>query len=178
MSVAHESKTTTIRHGASVVTLTALRVGVGIVMLVHGWDKLTSISDWQQSVAQLQLPLPEVLAYLAVAGEVLGGIGLIAGVLTPLAAFGVLCTMLVAVFAVHLPNGLLARDNGFEYPMTLALVAAYFMTFGAGPISVDALVNRLRSEGEATPVPEPRVAASKEQRIGTALAWSRDGHKA
>jgi len=122
--------------------LTALRVVVGIIMTVHGFQKLGDIEGFQMQVAQMGMPLPATFALLAIAGEFLGGLGLIVGFLTRIAGFGVFCTMAVAVFLVHLPNGLLASNNGFEYPLTLLCTALLFIAHGAGPISLDAVLIR------------------------------------
>lgn len=117
--------------------LTALRIGVGFILAFHGWLKLTGYDAWHDQVVQLGLPMPDVLAPLAIAGELGGGIGLMIGFLTPIAALGTLTNMLVAIFAVHLGNGLLAKDGGFEFPLTLALVSLFFVLRGAGRFSVD-----------------------------------------
>jgi hypothetical protein len=98
------------------------------------------------------IPLPAVSALLATAGEFLGGLGLIFGLLTRVAAFGVFCTMAVAVFVVHLPNGLLARNNGFEFPLTLLCAAFFFIAAGAGPISLDAWFGRFVSARQRRPL--------------------------
>ena len=129
--------------------LTVLRVTAGIVMTVHGWMKLTDYAGWQESLTSMGMPYPEVFAPIAIACEFAGGIGLILGLLTPIAALGVLASMLTAVFLVHLPNGLLAKDGGFEYPLILACVALFFVVRGGGPISVDHLIfGRTRHEDD------------------------------
>lgn len=124
--------------------LTALRVALGVVMAVHGWMKLMDYDAWAGSVAGMGIPLPSIAAPLAIAGELAGGVGLILGLLTPIAAFGVLCVALTAIFTVHLENGLLAQDGGFEYPMLIAFAALFFVVRGAGPISVDRFVRAAR----------------------------------
>lgn len=124
--------------------LTLLRATVGVIMATHGWMKLTDIAGTQRGFEQIGIPLPGVAAYLATVAEFLGGLGLIVGLLTPIAAFGVLVVMLVAIFAVHWPNGLLAQRGGFEYPLVLAAVALFFMLRGAGPLSMDAWLARRR----------------------------------
>jgi putative oxidoreductase len=55
--------------------------------------------------------------------------------------------MAVAIFKVHWPNGLMAQDHGFEYPMTLFFVSLYFMIRGAGPFSIDGLIGRPKAAG-------------------------------
>jgi putative oxidoreductase len=137
--------TTNLESKAGVTGLTLARITLGVVMTVHGFQKLTGFDAWQSHVTSMGLPLPEVSARLAVAGELLGGLGLIVGLLTPVAAFGVLCTMLVAIFKVHLTHGFLARDGGFEFPLMLAMSALFYMLRGAGPVSLDALIAAKRS---------------------------------
>lgn len=128
------------REKLQVITLTTLRISVGIVMAAHGWMKLSDPAATASAFRNMGVPAPEVSVYLAMAGEFLGGLGLIVGLLTPVAAFGILSTMTVAILVVHLPNGLMAKNGGFEYPLTLFMVALYFITRGGGPFSLDALL--------------------------------------
>lgn len=141
----------TMREKTTNIALTILRVVVGIIMVAHGWEKLTGFEQWQGNVASMGIPFPEVAAALSVAGELGGGLGLILGALTPLAAFGVFANMLVAIGAVHLGNGLFARNDGWEYPLTIAVVALFFVFRGAGPISVDAMIKRARAKAKEPP---------------------------
>jgi len=124
---------------AELVTTTALRIVVGIIMATHGAMKLSDPSGTAQSFAHLGIPYPGYAVYLAIAGEFLGGIGLAIGLLTRVAALGILCSMAVAIGYVHLGHGLMAEKGGWEYPVTLALVALFFITHGAGAVSLDAL---------------------------------------
>ena len=50
-------------------------------------------------------PVPGVLQFLAAFSEFFGGLAFITGLLTPIAALGVACTMLTAIFTVHLKEG-------------------------------------------------------------------------
>jgi len=124
---------------------------MGVVMAVHGWLKIQDIEGTAQMFGNLGMPMPKVLVWFAIAGEFGGGLGLILGLLTPLAALGVFFTMAVAVFKVHWSNGLLAMNNGFEYPGTMMFAALYFVFRGAGPISVDGLFCRGKGESKASP---------------------------
>lgn len=133
---------TKARHGIEPLALTLLRVFTGVVMATHGWLKIQTFAQTVGQFAALGMPAPKVMASLAIAGEFGGGLGLIVGLLTPLAALGVFITMAVAVFKVHIGNGLLAMNNGFEYPGTMMFVALYFVMRGGGPISLDALFCR------------------------------------
>ena len=131
------------------LALTVLRVVTGIILFAHGWQKLAGYEGWQQNVASMGIPVPEVSAALAVGAELGGGALLILGALTPLAALVVFGNMLVAIAYVHLGNGLFAKNNGWEYPLTLAVISLFFVFRGAGPLSVDSIVARMRGKSES-----------------------------
>lgn len=138
----------------SLTANTVLRVVVGLLMAAHGFQKLMDPSVFQGHLAHMGFPLPGVMAYLAIAGELLGGLGLAVGLLTPIAAFGVACTMVVAITTVHLKHGVFAADGGFEFPLVLLLVALWFMAAGAGPWSLDAFIRAARdNRAAARPAP-------------------------
>ncbi|MBI2092713.1 MAG: DoxX family protein [Deltaproteobacteria bacterium] len=125
--------------------LTLLRVSTGIIMTAHGFGKLTNIAQTAAAFGNMGIPYPEISVYFAIAGEFFGGLGLIAGFLTPIAAMGVFCVMVTAIVSVHLPYGLMAQNNGFEYPLTLLLISLFFIVKGAGPVSIDNLITKLKS---------------------------------
>src|SRR5258706_7907542 len=135
---------TTVDSGrrADAVALTALRVAVGITMAVHGAGKLMDIQGTAQGFAHMGIPYPQYAVYLAIAGEFFGGIGLAVGLLTRVAALGILSSMAVAIGYVHFGHGLLAKNGGWEYPLLLGLLAVFFVTHGAGPPSLPAFFSR------------------------------------
>jgi putative oxidoreductase len=124
---------------AAVVGLTLLRVIAGIILTAHGWQKLVGFTEWRNVVVGLGLPMPTLMAALAVAGELGGGVGLILGLLARVAGFGAAAVMTVAIATVHISHGLFAQQNGFEYPLLIWATAVFFMLRGAGPFSLDAL---------------------------------------
>lgn len=136
------SRTDRFLERGTVVLLSALRIAVGLIMAAHGWAKLCDISGTAQSFGHLGMPAPQALVYLAVAGEFVGGLGLAAGLLTHVAALGPACTMAVAILTVHVGHGLFAKDGGYEYPLTLLVVSLFFAFNGAGPFSMDALLEK------------------------------------
>ncbi len=142
---------------AGMTAYTVLRVAVGVIMVAHGLQKLMGVSAFEDQVADMGFPLPELFSRIAIAAEFMGGAGVLIGLLTPLAAFGVLMVLLTAIFGVHLENGLFAKDGGFEFPLTLACAALLFMLNGAGAFSVDAMLAR----GGKRPSPE-RFSSSRE----------------
>ncbi|HLV64203.1 MAG TPA: DoxX family protein [Polyangiaceae bacterium] len=146
---------------ASVAPLTLLRLGVGLLFVAHGWVKLTNAAATTASFAAAGIPTPEVATYLAILGELGGGIGLTLGLLTRLAALGPALVTGSAIWFVHRGNGPFLENNGWEFALTMALVCLYFVFRGPGPVSVDALIAQMRRRSEVRagrpPPPEPRA---------------------
>jgi putative oxidoreductase len=115
--------------------LLVLRVVLGIVMAVHGWQKIhAGPSHFVQTVHALGMP--GWLAYLSLAAEFLGGLLVIAGFATRIAAFFILIDMLVALTKVHVHNGLTGQ-GGYQTVLILSAMAFCLIFTGAGAISVD-----------------------------------------
>ncbi len=108
-----------LRHAEGLGPL-ALRLYLGPVFMYVGWKKIASIEDtiaWFGNPDWgLGLPMPELMGWLAALTEFGGGILLLAGLATRLISIPLMVTMLVAIFAVHWPNGWQAvGDPGFLY---------------------------------------------------------------
>jgi putative oxidoreductase len=106
------------------------------------------------------LHIPAMFAFLAIAAEFFGGLGLIFGLLTRIAAFGVLCNMVVAVTMVHARFGFwmnwtgAQKGEGYEYHLLLLATSAFLMIRGAGAVSIDRLLSSpatIRIEAQARP---------------------------
>jgi putative oxidoreductase len=154
-----------VRKASDAAALTALRIGVGVIMLAHGWQKATGFPAWQESVAQLGVPLPEISSRVAVAAELGGGALLVLGMLTPLAGIAVVLDLVVAIVLVHASHGLFAQAGGFEYPLVLALAALFFAIHGGGPFAVDAVVARRARDARRRPEPVHGSGVSTAARI-------------
>jgi len=116
--------------------LLVLRLALGTVMIAHGWQKVSG--GMPQFMQMLQhMGIPGWMGYLTAAAEFGGGILVLVGFLTRLAALAILTDMLVAILKVHLPNGLFSKSGGFEFPMMCAAVAFSLIWSGAGPIAID-----------------------------------------
>jgi putative oxidoreductase len=126
----------------SPAALTLLRVGIGVIMMAHGWMKLQDPGSFTETLSGMGFPAPEVMTWLAIAGELGGGALLALGLLTPLGGFAVASTMAVAVVVFHGGNGLFAKNGGWEFPGLLMVGAIFFMFRGAGKYSLDALIAR------------------------------------
>lgn len=146
----------------------ALRIVTGVIMTAHGWVKLTDLAAWQDKVADLGIPYPELAAYLAIAGELLGGLGLLFGLLTRVAAVGVISVLAVAIATVHIDKGLMAQNGGFEFPLILLVSALFIFITGPDRLSADTFLRRrarrlaierdeIWSQPPYVPAPEERL---------------------
>lgn len=117
--------------------LTVLRVVVGIVFLVHGYQKLFKFGFHGVAgmLGHLGIPLPAFFAVVVTLVEFVGGILLITGVATRIAAGLVAIDMIVAILAVHLKNGFFS-PNGFEFPLTLLAATICLAIAGGGAFSL------------------------------------------
>jgi putative oxidoreductase len=123
--------------------LAVVRVVTGIVFLAHGWQKVFTygLAGVTGSFTQMGVPLPGITAPLVSLVELLGGLALIVGLLTRLAAVGLAINMLGAILLVHLSAGFFL-PNGYEFAFTLMANCIAIALMGAGEYSVDAGISR------------------------------------
>lgn len=127
------------RGGPAAVGLFLVRLVMGAAFILHGWPKLQNPTGWMQAFG---LPAaPAAFQVLAVVAEVGGGIALILGLLTPLAALALVGQMVAALTLVHFPNGDPFVGSPGEASYELALIylvlALLFLVIGPGKLSVD-----------------------------------------
>jgi putative oxidoreductase len=125
------------RGGAA---LLLLRLVTGLAFLFHGWPKIQNPLGWMGPDA----PVPGVLQALAALAEFGGGLALILGLLTPLAALGIAGTMTFAITMVHLRAGdpfvALPPKHSYEQAATYLVNMIVFLLLGPGAYSLDALL--------------------------------------
>jgi putative oxidoreductase len=116
-----------------------LRLAVGIVFAMHGWQKLAvmGVGGVGGFFGSLGIPAPELMAIVVTAVELVGGIALIVGVGTRIAGTLLALDMLGALLLVHLANGFFMDTGGFEFVLTLAAAAVFFALVGPGAWAVD-----------------------------------------
>lgn len=120
--------------------LALLRVVLGIVFVMHGWQKLSGgVEGVEGFFASLSIPAPGLMAPLVVFVELVGGLALILGVLSRIVALALVVDMLVAMFVVHVPNGFFAMDGGYELVLTLTAGCLALALTGPGALAVDNL---------------------------------------
>jgi putative oxidoreductase len=136
--------------------LLMMRIALGLVFVMHGGQKLFVFghAGVAGGMAALGLPLPGLSAALITAVELGGGIALLAGAFTRVAAFLIAGAMAVATVSAHLASGYF-MPSGFEYTLTLMLSSLAILMTGPGVYSVDSALTR-RGQIEA---PGYRIAA-------------------
>jgi putative oxidoreductase len=90
--------------------LTIARLSLGIMIVAHGSQKALGLFGGHGFFATMstmtdKMGIPAVFAFLAIVAEFFGGLGLIVGALSRVAAFGVGAVMAVAMFKFHLIHG-------------------------------------------------------------------------
>src|SRR5437899_12917617 len=137
-----------------------LRLVLGVVFFAHGAQKMLGwFGGWGFSATMgfftgmMHIPAP--LAFLAIAAEFFGGLGLILGFLTRIAAFGIAVNMLVAIVMVHHSYGFFMnwtgtqKGEGFEYHLLVLAITGYLMIRGAGALSVDRAITSVALSNKA-----------------------------
>jgi len=131
--------------------ITLIRVTLGVIMFGHGAQKVLGwfggygLKGTTGYLTSIGIPLP--VAYLVCFTEFLGGIALVIGLLTRLAALGVALVMVGAAVKVHLPNGFFmnwaltpGKGHGFETNLALLAMALACVIAGGGALSIDRLL--------------------------------------
>lgn len=134
------------------VVALVLRLTLGIVFFPHGAQKVLGWFGgygYSGTMGFFQsMGIPYIFGALAIAAEFLGSLGLLAGFLTRIAAFGIAANMVVAVYMVHWPVGFFMNWNGtlkgegFEYHLLAIGIAIALMIRGGGTASVDRALTR------------------------------------
>ena len=140
---------------------TILRLVLGVIFFAHGAQKMlgwfggygfSGTMGFFTSV----MHIPALFAFLAIAAEFFGGLGLIFGLLTRIAAFGIFSNMVVAIAMVHGQFGLFMnwtgqqKGEGYEYHLLVLAITAFLIIRGAGAASVDRLLtSRVKGASKA-----------------------------
>ena len=120
-----------------------LRLIAGIIFFAHGAQKLFAwfggyglggTGQWMESIG---LSPGYLIALMAGSAEFFGGILLIIGFLTRPTALILAITMIVAIFTVHINNGLFMSDNGYEFGLSLVAITLALFIQGGGKYSID-----------------------------------------
>lgn len=131
---------------ANDLSILILQLGVGLTFAAHGAQKVfgwwggPGLAGWEAGMERMGFRPARPFAVVSALVELVGGVLLAVGFLTPLAAAALVAQSVVIIGHVHLPNGFFNAKSGFEFPMTLGIGAAAIALAGAGAVSVDALI--------------------------------------
>jgi putative oxidoreductase len=125
-----------------------LRLALGVVFFAHGAQKMLGwfggfgfSGTMGFFTGTMHIPTP--FAFLAIAAEFFGSLGLILGFLTRIAALGIATNMIVAIWTVHRAVGFfmnwngMQKGEGFEFHLLVLAIAGFLVIRGAGAFSVD-----------------------------------------
>ena len=134
------------------VGLAFSRLALGIIFAVSGIGKVfaagpkaSGIEAFAGMLAQLGIPLPTLAAWGVGLLELVGGAFLLIGLLTRIVAALLAVDMAVATVLVHLPNGFVVSNGGYEYTLVLTLSTLGLALSGPGVISVKRALGRMGS---------------------------------
>jgi putative oxidoreductase len=131
---------------------TVARFVLGVVFFAHGAQKMLGMfggrgfSGTVDLYSQMGFSTP--VAVLAMAAEFFGGLALMAGFLSRIAALGIIGKMLVAIFTLHMKNGFFMnwsgeqRGEGIEYHLLVLALGLVILIKGSGALSVDQYLTR------------------------------------
>jgi|ERR1051326_8630487 putative oxidoreductase len=149
------------------IATTLLRLVLGVVFFAHGAQKMLGWFGGFGFTGTMgfftgTMHIPALFAFLAIAAEFFGGLGLILGFLTRIAALGITANMLVAIAMVHSNFGFFMnwtgaqKGEGIEYHLLVLAITTFLMIRGSGAFSID------RAIATASPsrVTQPRQARS------------------
>ena len=132
------------------LALLVMRLALGAIMVTHGSHKVFGgLHHHAQWVASMGIP--SWLGYVSSFTEFLGGLLILAGFFTRVAAFAVCIDLAVAIWKVHLHNGLIGSPDrpGYELALAASTLAFTLIFFGGGPISLDHVLRGGGSSGSS-----------------------------
>jgi putative oxidoreductase len=138
--------------GAADLGLLILRLVVGLTFAAHGAQKAfgwwggPGWNGWQAALGRMGFKPTPVFAALSVGAELVAGLFLAVGLLTPLAATMIVGQSVVIIAKVHAPHGFWNKASGIEFPLALAAGAVAIGLTGPGAVSVDGLDGMSLSE--------------------------------
>ncbi len=131
-----------VKNSLNQWTFALLRVVLGVVFAFHGYLKLFVPGGFKQIaglVASIGFPAPAFFGLVVSVVEFAGGLFLLLGVVTRLSTILLLIDMLVALFTVHIKNGLLVYNGGYEFVLVLLAGLVVILANGSGKLSLGKL---------------------------------------
>src|SRR5262245_177327 len=143
MPATHGYGTSRQTERLSLWVLLLLQLCLGLIFMAHGAQKLfgafngPGLTAFTGSMARLGLPHPELWAWVVALVEFLGGVFIVFGFLTRVAALLIVVEMIGAIVLVNWKNGFFWTKGGMEFPLTLIVIALVLVITGPSPFSID-----------------------------------------
>ncbi|MDN5762422.1 MAG: DoxX family protein [Microlunatus sp.] len=163
------------------ITLLLIRLGLGGIMIWHGLTRWILTTDgvpaYIDYLTQFGVPFPTYSAWGVTILELVGGVFLILGALTPLVAILALVQQVLTISYTNYWRGpdLVAADGsyagGWEYNVVLGLLALVLLSFGPGRVAIDRLFRRPKSSEVADDDPSPAGSDSGSTSMASASTW-------
>jgi len=126
------------------LSLLILQLGVGLTFAAHGAQKVfgwwggPGLTGWEGAMERMGFRPARLFALISALAELVGGLFLAAGFLTPIVAAILVAQTVVIIGQVHLSNGFFNARSGIEFPLLLGVGAAAVGLGGPSAFSVDA----------------------------------------
>jgi putative oxidoreductase len=126
--------------------LLLLRIVVGFMLAGHGAQKVfgwfggTGMTGWVGAMKRMRIRPAVPWAWVSALAELLGGLGVTLGLLSPLGSFAIAGSMLVAIALVHWPKGFWVSKGGYEFNLLIIATVAALAVIGPGAYSADHLL--------------------------------------
>lgn len=128
------------------LALLSLRLVAGLIFTAHGaqkafgWWEGPGVTGWRGAMERMQFRPPAFFAALSTGVELIGGLLLALGLLTPFAVAALVAQSVVIIVVAHLPKGFFTTKGGIEFPFLLGTVLTALAATGPGRVSLDAAV--------------------------------------
>jgi Predicted membrane protein len=123
--------------------LLILRLVVGLTLAGHGaqkafgWWNGPGLAAWQGALSRMGFQPVALWTVISIGAELVGGLAIAVGFLTPLAAAVLIGQAVVIIGKVHLSKGFWSGKGGIEFPLSLSAGALAIGLIGAGSVSID-----------------------------------------
>jgi putative oxidoreductase len=123
-----------------------LGVAVGLTFAAHGAQKAfgwwggPGMTGWQGAMEHMGFRPARLFALVSMGAELIGGLFLAVGFLTPFAAAVLVAQTIVIIFHVHLPKGFWSAKGGIEFALQLGVGALVLGLLGRGALSLDGVL--------------------------------------
>ena len=124
------------------IVLLIARIALGIVLIAHGWQKFNewTLAGTASAFGDMGIPAPGITSLFAASAELFGGVLILIGLVTPLAAVLNILVQLGAFVLVHIQAGVFIDNGGYELVLAIGVGLLLIAARGAGKFSIDALL--------------------------------------